>query len=798
MRLAKLVRPRWRKIWRELWLYRARTMLVILSIAMGVFAVGMIAAGWEILAREMPAAYADVDPASAVLYTTDFDDALLQTVGRMEGVADAVGRRTAATQVQVGPEQWERLELIALSSYTYMPVNRIIPVSGEPLPAAKTLLVERSGLALLNQQPGAQVTLKTTDNLSRELNFTGVVYDPTLDPSTFSGSVYGFIDRETLPWIGQSRDYNQLYFTVSRNKMDRAHIQSVADAVRKKVEKAGVRVFVSWVPTPGEHPSHEIVEAVLLVLASLGVASLIISSFLVINTISAIVTQQTRQLGIMKALGADTNQLSRLYQGMVLIYGVIATGIAIPLATAAAIYLTSYVADLLNFDILSFRISWPVYLLQLVIGLLTPLLASWWTIRQGTQMPVRQALDSRAAGTERVQRGWLEALAARWNLLSRPFLLAFRNTFRRTGRLVLVLTTLTLGIAICIAIFTVYSSVQRTVGSVSQAWRYDATVYFEQNYLTARVQQLLRQAPDVAQAEIWYMLPVRIVHADETESEDIQVEAPPATTTLFQPALLAGRWLSPGERGAVVINSQVLDVEPALALGQRITVKLGERKVNWEIVGIVAGTLAGPRMYIDYTAFAYSARTMGETNSVRIALAPTTGPPEAQVAVLADYLQRVGLKVVFLETTAQTRGQVQFQFGILLAFLTIMAVLVLFVGGIGLTGAMSINVLERVAEIGVMRAIGASNWSVMKLFLGEGLVIGLVSWVLAAPLAWPISQFLCTRLGMVLIQTPLHIDFSLVGLLFSLAFIMLVATGATFFPARNATRLSVREILTYE
>ena len=127
-----------------------------------------------------------------------------------------------------------------------------------------------------------------------------------------------------------------------------------------------------------------------------------------------------------------------------------------------------------------------------------------------------------------------------------------------------------------------------------------------------------------------------------------------------------------------------------------------------------------------------------------------------------------------------------------------MAVLVLLVGGIGLTGTMSINVLERVAEIGVLRAIGASNWSVMKLFLSEGLVVGLVSWVLAVPLALPISRFLCAQLGMVLIQTPLNFDFSLLGLLLSLLFIVVVAMGATYFPARNATRLSVREILTYE
>jgi putative ABC transport system permease protein len=165
---------------------------------------------------------------------------------------------------------------------------------------------------------------------------------------------------------------------------------------------------------------------------------------------------------------------------------------------------------------------------------------------------------------------------------------------------------------------------------------------------------------------------------------------------------------------------------------------------------------------------------------------------------LTDYLQQVGLKVAYLESTSQVRGRVEFQFGILLAFLTLMAILMLLVGGIGLTGAMSISVLERVGEIGVMRAIGASNGAILRLFLSEGIVVALLGWGLAAPLAWPLSQFLCAQLGMVLIQTPLHFSFSRLGLFFSLGFILLVALAATFFPARQATRLSVRETLTYE
>ena len=309
----------------------------------------------------------------------------------------------------------------------------------------------------------------------------------------------------------------------------------------------------------------------------------------------------------------------------------------------------------------------------------------------------------------------------------------------------------------------------------------------------------MQKGPGVARVEAWYTLPVRIQRANGTESDDIQVMAPPAQTALFQPILLAGRWLTATDEAQVVINAPLWDQEPTLAVGQPITVKLNERNVTWTIVGIVRGALDGPRLYMNYQPFVYALRTVGETNTMRLSLTATDGAAQSvAITALTSYLQQVGLKVAYLESTNQVRAQVAFQFSILLGFLTIMAVLVLVVGGIGLTGTMSISVLERMAEIGVLRAIGASNRAIMQLFLSEGIIVGLLSWGLAAPLALPLSRFLCAQLGMVLIQTPLDFTFSQQGLFFCLGFILVVALAATFFPARTATRLSVRETLTYE
>jgi putative ABC transport system permease protein len=132
------------------------------------------------------------------------------------------------------------------------------------------------------------------------------------------------------------------------------------------------------------------------------------------------------------------------------------------------------------------------------------------------------------------------------------------------------------------------------------------------------------------------------------------------------------------------------------------------------------------------------------------------------------------------------------------ALLMIMAVLLALVGGLGLAGTMSINVLERTKEIGVMRAIGAHNAAVQGIVLIEGVAIGVMSWALAALLSLPLSAVLSHALGMALVRTPLSYTFSFGGVLAWLWLVIVIAGLASALPAWSASRLPVREALAYE
>jgi putative ABC transport system permease protein len=77
-------------------------------------------------------------------------------------------------------------------------------------------------------------------------------------------------------------------------------------------------------------------------------------------------------------------------------------------------------------------------------------------------------------------------------------------------------------------------------------------------------------------------------------------------------------------------------------------------------------------------------------------------------------------------------------------------------------------------------------------------VLGLLSWMLGALLAFPISQLLSNQVGMLLFSFPLSFSFSPLGAGLWLAIALVLSAVASFLPAWNASRVTVRDVLAYE
>ena len=178
---------------------------------------------------------------------------------------------------------------------------------------------------------------------------------------------------------------------------------------------------------------------------------------------------------------------------------------------------------------------------------------------------------------------------------------------------------------------------------------------------------------------------------------------------------------------------------------------------------------------------------------------PKTWRRRKQVATaLEARFKQAGIPVGQLTLGEEWRKGQAATLDVFVYFLLVMAAMIAVVGGLGLTGTMSMNVLERTREIGVLRAIGASNGSVMRVVLVEGLLIGLISWVLAILLSFPVTLALDSGVGAAMFKSPLKFAFGWSGLVNWLAGVLVLAVLASIVPALRAVRLTVRDVLAYE
>jgi putative ABC transport system permease protein len=268
---------------------------------------------------------------------------------------------------------------------------------------------------------------------------------------------------------------------------------------------------------------------------------------------------------------------------------------------------------------------------------------------------------------------------------------------------------------------------------------------------------------------------------------------------LIRPTLIEGRWLLPGEGRALVISTGVLAKEPDVEVDDEIVIKIKGRETTFRVVGIALGLGVAPWIYASYDEIARITGEVGWASSLMVVTEGHDASSQARTAAaLEAHLRQARVRVNSVQLVSEESAGVEIGLNIMIVLSLVMALLLAVVGGLGLMGTLSINVLERTREIGVMRAIGATDSAVAQVFIVESVVIGVISWLSGTLSAIPLSRFLSDTVGTAFLQAPLSYTFAANGALLWLVAGVIVSVLASLLPARNASRLTVREVLAYE
>ena len=796
-----VVRPRWSKVLADLWDNKTRTLLVVLSIAVGVFAVGTIANAFQILSVDIHASYASVNPANITIMTEPFDDGFLSSVERMEGVADAKGRRHVTVSVIMDGEPAKNLELVAIEDFADSRIGLLESKGGQAIPGDNEMVLGYDSMSSPGFGVGDMLTVELADGTLRRLPVVGSVADQSAeqDPTLLTR---GYVTQDSLEWLGEDTRYDRLLATVSDKANDETHIKAIAATIEDKLERSGREVHRTQTGRSDEHPQAMMVVAILGVFGALGVLVMLLSASLIFNTLNALLAQNLRQIGVMKLIGARSLQILGMYLLLIVLFGLLALIIAAPAAVLAGYGLSWFLAFMMNANLQGIRIFPTTIVLQLALSLLVPLAAGFVPVNSGSKIKVRRALSNDRTGDAPTVSSVWQRLGTVLGWVSRPVMLSIRNTFRRRGRLILTLLTLTVAGAVFIAVFNVRVSMQGYMDEMMQHFMADLTLSLERPYRTSTVEQSALQVPGITSIEPWSGASAEVMDANGEVVEHLAITAPPADSQLIDPGITAGRWLVPGDDKAIVVSEAIRDTYPDIQPGDKMQLSLsGDPEETWTLVGIFSfpNFVGDPLAYVPLESLSGTAQGPTHLRSYRLVTDDQTVEGQLRIgAALEQYLRGLGFNVSSVQTGAELQEMSVQMINIMVMLLLMMALLTAVVGSIGLTGTMGMNVLERTREIGVMRAIGAVDSAIVKSVVIEGAFIGLISWVIAVPLSFPISWLLLniitTSMGIGEITTAVTPQ----GMFLWLGLVLALTVLASVWPARNASRLTIREVLAYE
>jgi putative ABC transport system permease protein len=570
-----------------------------------------------------------------------------------------------------------------------------------------------------------------------------------------------------------------------------AAMTAAADTVRDYL--AGIDADISYWETlkiraPGDWPEKEQVGNIVQLMYIIAALGLVSALFMVFTTMNTVVREQTREIGVIKAVGGPRRAIIRSYVLMAALLGAVGTALGV----AAGIPLSNLIVGFAGREFSGiepgFGVPLWVLVMSITVGMAATMAAALPAILRATRVPVRQALVDHGV-VESFGSSTIEAALRRTRLLSRPARLGLRNAARHKGRTLTTALQIGFGVGTFLGFLALGISIMDINDETFDGEGGDIIVW-----LNADAGDTIAAVPGVALAT-----PVVYSRAGVGgESYALQGQTPDAAH--FRAELSDGRWFTENEESQAEL---VAVVGPAFAnvvavgVGDIMDVETTLEKVSVEVIGIDSLMINdGKTIFMPLsTTLRLTEETAPESYSVVV-----TDSDEAFVDTTAAAVQRA-LQTHRVDAVVEARyiekQATQSQNRTIIAILIILGFPVIAIGMIGLVNTMTMNVIERTREIGVLRAIGARARHIRRMIRAEAIAVSVIGWLAAIPLGYLITTVLIKLLTNSF-DVNFPVLFPLWPLPLALVATLLIAVVVVRPPVRRAVRLRPGVTLRYE
>lgn len=793
------------KLWFDLWGTRQRTIQAVMTIAIGAFAVGTILSALRGVQADTNESWSTMSAPSILLRITPRgDDDLIDSLrNRPELTAVDAQMEQSISWRTSDAEPWQAANLVARDDFTDQQLNLLLLQDGA-WPSGRGVAVERH----FGMELGDQIEIKL-GNETFDVPVQGVIYNRAGFAADLGGDVTIYTTRKRFAELTGQDGFTTLYAAIPTMPSD----ESVAITTKLQQDLAlqgftTIPAAFNQAPVVEPHQTwyEDLIAGIGFVMQVVGAITMALSLLLIYTTVMAIITQQTGQIGELKAIGASSRQIVYMYLLLVGAFGVMAAIVSLPASIIGSNVLRFVLVRRLGMDPALFRIAWGPLLLQLLLCVFAPVLIALHPILRGARITVREAISSYGLSSTGNR---IDEILARMVGLSRVVSMAISNAFRSSTRL--VLTQLALGGAgvTLVAVMSTQATLAHTSGGLmSSIYPYQVQLDTEQPTSIAKLNQGL-QAEGVENVELWHTQNVVMELADG-QSRTLKLNGLPIPSQAYQPKLYAGRWLEPGDTYSLTLVES-LATQLGVEVGDTVTIKIpsasGQKiwasEHEWTVVGIVLEPYLRSLSRFGFApidTMIQESQLGLKATRVQLQVPAANG---ADAALIADSLRTfydehgVNMQTVANETVYDRSTMEASNLNVIALLLVAIAVIMAAVGGVALSGVLQISVLERRREIGVLRAIGATPKVIRTLFVIEALILGWLSCLIALLCSYPVGLFLSRTLAST-IGISIEYQFSWLAVLIWFVLASVIGVFASLAPAQEAINASVQESLAYE
>ncbi|MGZ6391279.1 MAG: ABC transporter permease, partial [Ktedonobacterales bacterium] len=444
---------------------KGRTLLVALGIFIGVLGLTGINFTEDTLLRAFAFTSGAYSARPDIDLTVDrLDTALLPT---LEGIAHVTTvqyqtRYDTAWQIHASAGQ-VRMHIVSYPDLGHVAFGTVELTYGH-WPGDGEIAMESGDQSLQAVSIGDTVTVAAGPQNVR-LRVVGLARTAGENPAS-SGEALGYMSDAGLQRLAATDRPKAVTHTILIKAQHVADAHDAAAAAQRVLQAHQITVENVVFPTaPVDAGTLRGIEGVFTLLRVLAVLEVVLSSLLILNTVTSVVTEQTAIIGTMKALGGTRGAIVGNYLVSVALYALLATVPGIGLGLYAGYQLAVYLAARVPVELGQLNVEPWIVAVSLGVGFGAPLLAALPPLWNGTRISVREAL---AAYGVSVGQGRAPATARGTGLtwVSQTSRLGLRSMFRKRWRAALTLMTLTLAGASFLVVQTATTSVNNTVGAV--------------------------------------------------------------------------------------------------------------------------------------------------------------------------------------------------------------------------------------------------------------------------------------------------------------------------------------------